>query len=78
MGIRRSERDVGPVPILRARLRLPVTESTWFETEVDGFYAPIKYINGGDSDVKEQVIASSATASPRTGSISPGFTYDVL
>lgn len=54
--LRRSERDVGPVPILRARLRLPVTENSWFESEVDGFYAPIKYINGGDSDVVGAIV----------------------
>lgn len=54
--LRRAERDVGPVPILRARLRLPVTDGSWFETEVDGFYAPIKYINGGDSDVVGAIV----------------------
>lgn len=54
--LRRTERDVGPVPILRARLRIPVTDGSWFETEVDGFYAPVKYINGGDSDVVGAIV----------------------
>jgi hypothetical protein len=54
--LRRTERDVGPVPVLRARLRLPVTASSWFETEVDGFYAPIRYINGGASDVVGAIV----------------------
>lgn len=54
--LRRTERDVGPVPILRGRFRMPVTTTTWFETEVDGFYAPIKYINGGTSDVVGAIV----------------------
>ena len=49
--LRRFERDVGPVPIVKARFRRDFANDTFFEAEADGFYAPIKYLNGGDSDV---------------------------
>lgn len=53
---RRSNRDVGPVPILKARVRYN-GEGGWFVgTEVDGFYAPVKYINGGRSDVVGAIV----------------------
>jgi hypothetical protein len=47
----RSERNVGPVPILKARVRRPVAGPFWAELEADGFYAPISYLNGSDNDV---------------------------
>lgn len=47
----RSNRDVGPVPILKARLRHTFAGGYWFGAEVDGFYAPVSYINGDDSEV---------------------------
>jgi hypothetical protein len=53
---RRSNRDVGLVPILKARVRYN-GEGGWFlGTEIDGFYAPIKYINGGRSDVVGAIV----------------------
>lgn len=38
--------DVGPVPILRFRGRLPVTHGSWVGAEVDGFYAQGKVVTG--------------------------------
>jgi hypothetical protein len=49
--LRRSNRDVGPVPALKSRGRLYLGESAWLGYEADGMYAPVKYINGGKSDV---------------------------
>lgn len=49
--LRRSNRDVGPVPALKSRGRLYLGEAAWLGYEVDGMYAPVKYINGGKSDV---------------------------
>lgn len=49
--LRHYERDVGPVPILKLRFRKDFANDTFFEAEADGFYAPIKYLNGGASDV---------------------------
>jgi len=42
----RVYQDLGPVPILRFRGRLPVTDGTWFGTEIDGFYAQGKGVTG--------------------------------
>ncbi|TNE88524.1 MAG: hypothetical protein EP330_14215 [Deltaproteobacteria bacterium] len=44
-------RDIGPVPLLEFEYRRRFDDGFFFETEVDGFYAPIKYLNGRDVDV---------------------------
>lgn len=49
--LRRSNRDVGPVPALKSRGRWYPSDRAWLGYEVDGMYAPVKYINGGKSDV---------------------------
>lgn len=49
--LRRSNRNVGPVPALKSRGRWYVGERAWLGFEVDGMYAPVKYFNGGKSDV---------------------------
>ncbi len=46
-----SRRDVGPVPALKFRSRNRINKTFWFGSEIDGFYAPIKYLNGGTTDV---------------------------
>ncbi len=47
----RSNANIGPVPALKLRGRWEVAPRIWLGAEVDGIYAPIKYINGSDSDV---------------------------
>ncbi|MEO0085437.1 MAG: hypothetical protein ABIK37_02270 [candidate division WOR-3 bacterium] len=42
----RVYQDVGPVPILRLRTRLPVNRVSWVGAEVDGFYAQGKVVTG--------------------------------
>jgi hypothetical protein len=54
--LRRAARDVGPVPLLKLRGRWGVSERTWLGIEVDGIWAPIKYINGSDSDVEGALV----------------------
>lgn len=44
-------RDIGPVPLLELEWRRQFEDGFFFEAEVDGFYAPIKYLNGRDVDV---------------------------
>ncbi len=62
--LRRVNRDLGPVPILKLRTRQPLGDSAaWWGVEVDGFYAPIKYLNGSDTDV----VGAIADASLRAG-----------
>jgi hypothetical protein len=50
--VHRSNRDIGPVPALKIRGRWAMTERAWIGGEADAIYAPIKYINGSDSDVE--------------------------
>jgi hypothetical protein len=57
--LRRSNRDVGPVPLLKARARSPVVGPLWLGAEVDGMYAPVKYVNGGRSDVVGAILDAS-------------------
>jgi hypothetical protein len=45
-------RDIGPVPLLEVQWRRRFADGAFFEVEADGFYAPIKYLNGGDVDVE--------------------------
>lgn len=54
-----TNRDVGPVPLLRAAGRHTFPSGRFLEGEVDGFYAPIKYINGADADVEGAAVDAS-------------------
>lgn len=65
----RSERDIGPVPLFKFRSRHPLGGGFWWGSEIDGAYAPIKYINGSNSDV----VGSLLDASLRSGlQVRPG------
>jgi hypothetical protein len=57
---RRTNRDVGPVPAFKARLEYTGTAGWFTGLEVDGFYAPVKYLNGGKSDVTGAIVDASA------------------
>jgi len=46
-----TNRDIGPVPLLEAEYRTTYDDGGYLEAEVDGFYAPIKYLNGRGVDV---------------------------
>ncbi len=58
--ILRSARNVGPVPLLKFRGRGYVYQGLWVGGEIDGFYAPIRYINGGGTDVEGLIVDASA------------------
>lgn len=58
----RGVRDIGPVPLLKFRGRGYVYRNLWLGGEVDGFYAPIRYINGGNSDVEGAIVDASFRA----------------
>jgi len=45
-------RDIGPVPLLELEVRKRFDSGVLLEAEVDGFYAPIKYLNGRGVDVE--------------------------
>lgn len=63
-----SQRNVGPVPLLSVRLRRPLGDMWFVGFEADGFYAPVKYINGGSSDVEGSILDANLRAGfrPRT------------
>lgn len=46
-----SNRDIGPVPIIKFRSRHRLGKHWWFGSEIDGFYAPVSYLNGNTNDV---------------------------
>lgn len=52
-------RNVGFVPILKFRTQYHFSKSLYLELEVDGFYAPISYLNGNDNDVIGAIIDAS-------------------
>lgn len=55
----RSNRDIGPVPVLKFRTRYNVNNRTYTEIEADGFYAPISYLNGSDNEVVGAILDAS-------------------
>jgi hypothetical protein len=62
----RVYQDVGPVPILRVRARLPLGRSSWLGAEVDGFYAQGKVVTGS-SNVEGSFKGAILDASVRYG-----------
>lgn len=52
-------RNIGPVPVLKGRFRTDIGKSFWVGAEADGFYAPIRYLNGGDTDVEGAILDAS-------------------
>jgi hypothetical protein len=55
----RSFQNIGLVPALKIRARHNFDSGVWVAAEVDGMYAPVKYLNGGDSDVEGAIIDTS-------------------
>lgn len=54
--------DVGPVPALKARARIPINELMWLGAEVDGIYAQGKGVTGStnvESSFKGAIIDAS-------------------
>ena len=60
--LRTINRDIGPVPVLKVRGRFEAEQRKWWGFEADGFYAPIKYINGSNSDVVGAILDASVRA----------------
>jgi len=46
------QRDIGLVPLLEAQWRTGFVGGEFLEVELDGFYAPIRYLNARDVDVE--------------------------
>lgn len=57
-----SNRNVGPVPILKFRSKHYFDEKFWWGSEVDGFYAPISLLNGSTTDVIGSILDANLRA----------------
>jgi hypothetical protein len=62
----RVYQDLGPVPILRFRGRLPLRGGAWVGTEIDGFYAQGKVVTGS-TNVESSFRGAILDASLRYG-----------
>ncbi len=47
-----ASRNIGPVPLLAWRSRTPLGDDWFMGTEAQGFWAPIRLINGSNNDVE--------------------------
>jgi len=54
--MRRTVSNIGPVPEIKIRGRYAFDFGLWVGGEADGMYAPVKYMNGGSSDVVGAII----------------------
>jgi hypothetical protein len=57
-----SNRNVGPVPLIKIRGRYGVGGGFWVGAEVDGIYAPVSYLNGSDNETVGAIIDLSLRA----------------
>ena len=55
----RSNRNIGPVPILKLLWRHDTPSGWWWGAEADGFYAPVSYINGSENEVVGAILDAS-------------------
>ena len=62
----RAYNDIGPVPVIRLRGRLPIGGSSWVGTEIDGFYAQGKFVTGS-TNVESSFRGAILDASLRYG-----------
>ena len=49
--MRRTNRDIGPVPLIKFRIKHTFKTGWFIGGEIDGIYAPVKYLNGSNTDV---------------------------
>ena len=54
--------NIGPVPLLSLEARYNINDRFWLETEVDGFYAWLKFANGGDDPIVGAILDASIRA----------------
>lgn len=60
--LRRSRRNIGPVPVIKVRAQQRFDSGYWIGTEIDGMYAPISVINGSDNEVTGAILDASLRA----------------
>ncbi len=72
----RVYQNLGPVPILKARLQLPLNRSVWLGSEIDGFYAQGSGITGSanvESSFKGAILDASVRLGARFSRFLDGF-----
>ncbi|MFO7676497.1 MAG: hypothetical protein R6X12_09305 [bacterium] len=72
----RVYQDLGPVPVLKARLKAPLGRRLWLGAEVDGFYAQGKFITGStnvESSFKGAILDASLRSGYRLNDALEGF-----
>ncbi len=72
----RVYQDLGPVPILKVRLQLPLNRFVWLGSEVDGFYAQGSGITGStnvESPFKGAILDASVRLGARFNRFMDGF-----
>jgi len=57
-----ANRNVGPVPIIKFRVKKYFDSGLWLGSEIDGFYAPVSYINGSNNEVIGAILDASVRA----------------
>ena len=57
--IRNSNRNIGPVPVITSRGHFNLGKQRWWGFDFAGAFAPIKYINGSNSDVVGALVDTS-------------------
>ena len=58
----RSQRDIGPVPLLKLRARRSLANGWFWGVEADGTYANIKGVNGSNNEVTGALLDTSLRA----------------
>ena len=57
--LQNTNRDIGPVPLLTTAGKFERDNNQWWGFDAAGAFAPIKYINGSDSDVVGAILDAS-------------------
>ena len=69
----RSNRNIGPVPVIKMRARQPINDVAWWGFEADGFYAPVSYLNGDNNEVVGAILDASGRVGMQLGLGIDGF-----
>lgn len=70
----RVNRDLGPVPLIKLRARYDFSNKYWVGTELDGFYANVRIVNGDtEADVTGAILDASLRGGAKLGEGLDGF-----
>ncbi|MEO0019206.1 MAG: hypothetical protein ABIK47_01005 [candidate division WOR-3 bacterium] len=72
----RVYQNLGPVPIVKARLKLPLNNWLWFGSEIDGFYAQGAGVTGStnvENSFKGAILDGSVRLGARVNNFLDGF-----